>query len=54
MAPFVVDPSDLKGVVVSPTEPMVQEGKYWGYSTRLASSIEAVFAESGVGVSAPR
>lgn len=34
-----------KGVVVSPSEPRVKAGLYWGYSVRLACSLGAVFTE---------
>mmetsp|Transcript_21100 Transcript_21100/g.31267 ORF Transcript_21100/g.31267 Transcript_21100/m.31267 type:complete len:433 (+) Transcript_21100:52-1350(+) len=35
----------MKGVVVSPTTPRDQDGIYWGYTTRMASSIKAIFDE---------
>ena len=35
----------MKGKVVSPTTPRDEEGIYWGYTTRLASSINAIFEE---------
>ncbi|KAL7551681.1 hypothetical protein ACHAWF_014872 [Thalassiosira exigua] len=35
----------MKGKVVSPTTPRDQDGIYWGYTTRLASSITAIFEE---------
>lgn len=35
----------MKGVVVSPTTPRDQDGIYWGYQVRLASSIKAIFDE---------
>ena len=35
----------MKGTVVSPTTPRDEEGMYWGYTTRLASSINAIFEE---------
>ena len=45
----MLDPSDygktgtLKGTVVSPSAPREDDGTYWGYTTRLASSIKDVF-----------
>eukprot|EP00562_Extubocellulus_spinifer_P005788 CAMPEP_0178514608 /NCGR_PEP_ID=MMETSP0696-20121128/24105_1 /TAXON_ID=265572 /ORGANISM="Extubocellulus spinifer, Strain CCMP396" /LENGTH=499 /DNA_ID=CAMNT_0020144697 /DNA_START=4 /DNA_END=1503 /DNA_ORIENTATION=- len=38
-------PGKIKGVVVSPTTPREEDGTYWGYTTRLATSIKAVFDE---------
>ena len=38
-------PGKIKGVVVSPTAPPEDDGRYWGYTTRLATSIKAVFDE---------
>lgn len=35
----------IKGKVVSPTTPRDEDGLYWGYTTRLASSINAIFEE---------
>lgn len=35
----------VKGRVVSPNAPKEDDGTYWGYTTRLASSIKAVFDE---------
>ncbi|KAL3789913.1 hypothetical protein HJC23_010598 [Cyclotella cryptica] len=35
----------MKGNVVSPTSPRDEAGIYWGYTTRLASSIGAIFDE---------
>ena len=35
----------MKGTAVSPTTPRDEEGMYWGYTTRLASSINAFFEE---------
>ena len=35
----------MKGKVVSPTTPRDEDGIYWGYATRLASSINAIFEE---------
>lgn len=35
----------MEGGVVSPTAPLDEEGIYWGYTTRLASSLNAIFAE---------
>ena len=34
--------AQLKGVVVSPATPREQDGTYWGYTTRLASSLADV------------
>lgn len=36
----------LKGTVVSPSEPRERDGTYWGYQTRMASSIKAIFDEA--------
>lgn len=36
----------LKGKVVSPSEPRERDGTYWGYQTRMASSIKAIFDEA--------
>ena len=33
-------------MVVSPSAPRTEEGLYWGYSVRLASSFGAVFTQS--------
>ena len=35
--------SNLKGKVVSPSAPREDDGTYWGYQIRLASSINDVF-----------
>jgi predicted SPOUT superfamily RNA methylase MTH1 len=35
----------IRGKVVSPAAPREDDGTYWGYTTRLASSINAVFDE---------
>lgn len=35
----------LKGVAVSPHAPKRENGTYWGYTVRLASSLEKVFSE---------
>jgi len=35
----------IKGKVVSPTTPRDEDGQYWGYTTRLASSINSIFEE---------
>lgn len=35
----------MKGKVVSPTTPRDTDGIYWGYTTRMASSINAIFEE---------
>jgi hypothetical protein len=46
-----IDPSaygrtgPIKGVVVSPSAPREADGTYWGYTTRMASSINTVFDE---------
>lgn len=39
----------MKGKVVSPTTPRDEDGIYWGYTTRLASSINAIFEECPYG-----
>ncbi|KAJ8039298.1 putative methyltransferase C9orf114-like [Holothuria leucospilota] len=36
----------LKGTVVPPSLPREQQGIYWGYTVRLASSLATVFSES--------
>jgi len=46
-----IDPSQyrqtgpIRGTVVSPAAPRETNGTYWGYTTRMASSINAVFDE---------
>jgi predicted SPOUT superfamily RNA methylase MTH1 len=35
----------MEGEVVSPTAPRDEDGTYWGYAVRMASSINAIFAE---------
>jgi hypothetical protein len=35
----------MEGTVVSPTAPRDEDGTFWGYVTRLASSINTIFAE---------
>lgn len=35
----------MPGNVVSPTTPRDEDGIYWGYTTRMASSISAIFDE---------
>jgi predicted SPOUT superfamily RNA methylase MTH1 len=42
---YDVNTKTIRGVVVSPAAPRLENGMYWGYSTRLASSIKAVFDE---------
>jgi len=37
--------SKKRGTVVSPMEPRLKLGVYWGYSVRLASSLSAVFSQ---------
>jgi len=39
------DNDHIQGVVVSPAAPREENGMYWGYTTRLANSIKAVFDE---------
>lgn len=34
-----------KGTVVAPSAPKTKGGLYWGYATRLAPNLSAVFAE---------
>eukprot|EP00898_Chlorokybus_atmophyticus_P007940 jgi/Chlat1/8147/Chrsp76S07605 len=34
-----------RGVAVSPAEPRLKQGLYWGYTTRLAQGLSAVFSE---------
>jgi len=36
---------NIKGVVVSPTEPTRTDGTFWGYQVRVASSITKIFSE---------
>jgi predicted SPOUT superfamily RNA methylase MTH1 len=36
-------PGQIQGTVVSPSAPREDNGTYWGYSTRIASSIHDVF-----------
>jgi predicted SPOUT superfamily RNA methylase MTH1 len=38
-------PGQMKGTVVSPSAPREHDGTYWGYTTRLASSIKAALDE---------
>lgn len=38
-------PGVIHGTVVSPSAPREHDGTYWGYTTRMASSINAVFDE---------
>jgi hypothetical protein len=35
----------MEGTIVSPTAPRNEDGTFWGYATRLASLISAIFAE---------
>ncbi len=35
----------MEGTVVSPTAPRDEDGTFWGYATRPALSINAIFAE---------
>lgn len=37
--------SQIKGVVVSPSAPREDDGTYWGFTTRMADSISAVFEQ---------
>ena len=37
--------SQIKGVVVSPSAPREDDGTYWGFTTRMADSISAVFED---------
>ena len=37
--------SQIKGIVVSPSAPREEDGTYWGFTTRMADSISAVFEE---------
>jgi predicted SPOUT superfamily RNA methylase MTH1 len=39
----------MKGKVVSPAAPREKDGTYWGYTTRLADSINAVLEECPFG-----
>lgn len=39
-------PGQLKGTVVSPGAPREDDGTYWGYTTRLATSLNAAIDES--------
>lgn len=38
-------PGVIHGIVVSPSAPRENDGTYWGYTTRMANSINAVFDE---------
>jgi len=38
--------SKLRGVVVSPTTPRKETGKYWGYNVRIAKSLHEVLVQS--------
>ena len=47
-----LDPKDygrpgkkMSGIVVSPSAPREDDGTYWGYTTRIANSIQKVFEE---------
>lgn len=42
-------PKHFHGKVVTPSEPRLNRGIYWGYSVRLASSLSGVFTDCGVG-----
>ncbi|WAR18091.1 CI114-like protein [Mya arenaria] len=44
--PATTDRKNMRGTVVSPSEPRTQAGLYWGYTVRLAGSLGAVFTES--------
>jgi hypothetical protein len=35
----------MEGTVVSPAAPRDEDGTFWGYATRLTSSINAIFAK---------
>ena len=35
-----------KGTVVAPSAPKTEAGLYWGYATRLAANLSAVFTQS--------
>jgi len=39
------DAKNIKGTVVSPSEPTLRDGTYWGYQVRVASSITKIFSE---------
>lgn len=39
----------LKGIAVSPTQPRVYDGIYWGYQVRLASSLTTAITECPFG-----
>ncbi|KAL5286599.1 C9orf114.2 family protein [Megaselia abdita] len=39
-------PKKLKGTAVSPTEPTLKTGVYWGYSVRIANTLSDVFTKS--------
>eukprot|EP00794_Sanderia_malayensis_P015660 gene15660-17240_t len=40
------DESRVKGKIVSPSEPRLEEGTYWGYNVRFAQTFGAVFTQS--------
>lgn len=35
----------IKGVIVSPSRPLVETGVYWGYTVRIAKSLSDVFTK---------
>lgn len=42
---YVSSSKSIKGQVVSPSAPREHDGTYWGYTTRIAQSINAIFDE---------
>jgi len=43
---YTMPGKSFKGKVVSPSAPREKDGTYWGYTTRMASSIKAIFDEA--------
>lgn len=39
-------PKKLKGTAVSPTEPTLKTGVYWGYTVRIANTLSDVFTKA--------
>mmetsp|Transcript_19222 Transcript_19222/g.27041 ORF Transcript_19222/g.27041 Transcript_19222/m.27041 type:complete len:495 (-) Transcript_19222:33-1517(-) len=42
-------PRRINGIVVSPSAPTEEDGTYWGYTTRMAMDLNAVFSECPFG-----
>ncbi|XP_014599228.1 PREDICTED: putative methyltransferase C9orf114 homolog [Polistes canadensis] len=39
------NPKKMKGIIVSPTEPKLETGIYWGYNVKLAKNLSEVFTK---------